>query len=113
MAKLLSIVFEKLSTRTVDVTMKFTLSALWNLTGNNNLKIKHDVFTEYIKCMYACYESCVNIIYIDNRSKKVKKSLYVLHNNLISIKNKNKSKLFLKCALHNVYLSNWFKCLFS
>jgi len=38
MAKLLSIVFEKLSTRTVDVTMKFTLSALWNLTGNNNLK---------------------------------------------------------------------------
>jgi len=42
MAKLLSIVFEKLSTRTVDVTMKFTLSALWNLTGNNinnNFKI--------------------------------------------------------------------------
>ncbi|XP_015380158.1 PREDICTED: protein zyg-11 homolog B-like [Diuraphis noxia] len=35
MAKLLSIVYEKLSTRTIDVTMKFTLSALWNLTDES------------------------------------------------------------------------------
>ncbi|XP_050534870.1 protein zyg-11 homolog B-like isoform X2 [Daktulosphaira vitifoliae] len=35
MSKLLSIVREKLSTKTVDVTMKFTLSALWNLTDES------------------------------------------------------------------------------
>lgn len=38
MSKLLTIVCEKLSTQTVDVTMKFTLSALWNLTGKNIIK---------------------------------------------------------------------------
>ncbi|XP_050440716.1 protein zyg-11 homolog B-like [Adelges cooleyi] len=35
MSKLLLIVREKLSTKTVDVTMKFTLSALWNLTDES------------------------------------------------------------------------------
>lgn len=33
MSKLLSLVRNKMETRTVDITMKFTLSALWNLTG--------------------------------------------------------------------------------
>jgi len=38
MSKLLTIVCEKLSTQTIDVTMKFTLSALWNLTGTNVIR---------------------------------------------------------------------------
>lgn len=33
MRKLLDIVEAKLITRNVDITIKFTLSALWNLTG--------------------------------------------------------------------------------
>ena len=33
MRKLLSIVKTKSETQAVDITMKFTLSALWNLTG--------------------------------------------------------------------------------
>lgn len=37
MSKLLSIVREKLINQIVDVTMKFTLSALWNLTGMNKI----------------------------------------------------------------------------
>lgn len=39
MSKLLAIVRDKLATRTVDVTMKFTLSALWNLTGKNVIRL--------------------------------------------------------------------------
>ncbi len=33
MKKLLNIVKNKMDEKAVDVTMKFTLSALWNLTG--------------------------------------------------------------------------------
>lgn len=33
MRKLLSLVRVKMETKSVDITMKFTLSALWNLTG--------------------------------------------------------------------------------
>jgi len=33
MKKLLSLVRSKVETKQVDITMKFTLSALWNLTG--------------------------------------------------------------------------------
>lgn len=34
MRKLLEIVRNKVETQCVDITIKFTLSALWNLTGN-------------------------------------------------------------------------------
>jgi Zyg-11 family protein len=33
MRKLLSLVRSKMQTKSVDITIKFTLSALWNLTG--------------------------------------------------------------------------------
>lgn len=35
MRKLLSLVRGKMETKSVDITMKFTLSALWNLTGQS------------------------------------------------------------------------------
>ena len=33
MKKLLSLVTQRMEERSVDITLKFTLSALWNLTG--------------------------------------------------------------------------------
>ena len=36
MKKLLDIVKSKMNMQAVDITMKFTLSALWNLTGSIN-----------------------------------------------------------------------------
>lgn len=33
MHKLLTMVEARMATKTIDITMKFTLSALWNLTG--------------------------------------------------------------------------------
>ena len=33
MKKLLQLVKGRMETRTIDITLKFTLSALWNLTG--------------------------------------------------------------------------------
>jgi len=41
MRKLLSIVKSKVQTSCVDVTIKFTLSALWNLTGEFFSLITH------------------------------------------------------------------------
>ena len=39
MRKLLSIVKQKTEVQAVDITMKFTLSALWNLTGIYRIRL--------------------------------------------------------------------------
>jgi Zyg-11 family protein len=43
MKKLLSIVRERMQESVIDITMKFTLSALWNLTDESpkTCKVKH------------------------------------------------------------------------
>jgi hypothetical protein len=51
MSKLLSIVCEKLTNQVVDVTMKFTLSALWNLTGKRKLKFLMNYLNYYEICI--------------------------------------------------------------
>jgi len=54
MKKLLNIVKEKTENESSDITMRFTLSALWNLTGNI-IEIQNTAFqVEFIYCNFRC-----------------------------------------------------------
>jgi len=56
MQKFLSIIDSKINSRVIDTTLKFTLSALWNLSGNvvDISRVKPPAATYCSCCVYLC-----------------------------------------------------------